>query len=184
VIDEADLILSYGHDEDMKQILSGGHLPKVYQTFLMSATMTKDVETLKGIALRNPVCPNSPLTHDSCLKSDFGVQAILKLEESQDEAANLTQYAVRYVYYTVYSSRRDPTHTSIRCSEVDKFLLIYVILKLKLVKGKCLIFVNDVDRGYRVKLFLEQFSIKSCVLNAELPLNTRYGDIHVDDKPF
>ncbi|CAE7172983.1 unnamed protein product [Rhizoctonia solani] len=135
VIDEADLILSYGHDEDVKQILSGGHLPKLYQTFLMSATMTKDVETLKGIALRNP--------------------AILKLEEDKDEAANLTQYVVR-------------------CSEVDKFLLTYVILKLKLVKGKCLIFVNDVDRGYRVKLFLEQFSIKSCVLNSELPLNTRF----------
>ncbi|KAL5633093.1 hypothetical protein ACGC1H_003551 [Rhizoctonia solani] len=135
VIDEADLILSYGHDEDVKQILSGGHFPKLYQTFLMSATMTKDVETLKGIALRNP--------------------AILKLEENKDEAANLAQYAVR-------------------CSEVDKFLLTYVILKLKLVKGKCLIFVNDVDRGYRVKLFLEQFSIKSCVLNSELPLNTRF----------
>ncbi|CAE6381754.1 unnamed protein product [Rhizoctonia solani] len=101
----------------------------------MSATITKDVETLKGIALRNP--------------------AILKLEEDKDEAANLTQYAVR-------------------CSEVDKFLLTYVILKLKLVKGKCLIFVNDVDRGYRVKLFLEQFSIKSCVLNSELPLNSRF----------
>jgi len=35
-------------------------------------------------------------------------------------------------------------------------------------------FVNDVDRCYRLKLFLEQFSIKSCVLNSELPLNSRY----------
>lgn len=61
-----------------------------------------------------------------------------------------------------------------RCSEVDKFLLIYVILKLKLIKGKCIIFVNDVDRSYRLKLFLEQFSIKSCVLNSELPLNSRF----------
>lgn len=60
-----------------------------------------------------------------------------------------------------------------RCSEVDKFLLTYVILKLKLIKGKCIIFVNDVDRSYRLKLFLEQFSIKSCVLNSELPLNSR-----------
>ena len=59
------------------------------------------------------------------------------------------------------------------CSEADKFLLTYVILKLKLVKGKCIIFVNDVDRCYRLKLFLEQFSIKSCVLNSELPLNSR-----------
>jgi ATP-dependent RNA helicase DDX56/DBP9 len=56
VIDEADLILSYGHDEDIRSIFSGNFLPKVYQSFLMSATMTDDVETLKGLALRNPVC--------------------------------------------------------------------------------------------------------------------------------
>uniref|UniRef100_A0A8H8CIS5 RNA helicase n=1 Tax=Psilocybe cubensis TaxID=181762 RepID=A0A8H8CIS5_PSICU len=135
VIDEADLILSYGHDEDVRAIFSGGYLPKVYQSFLMSATMTEDVELLKGLALRNP--------------------AILKLEEGEDEAALLSQY-------------------SVRCSEVDKFLLIYVILKLKLIRGKCIIFVNDVDRSYRLKLFLEQFSIKTCVLNSELPLNSRY----------
>lgn len=55
VIDEADLILSYGHDEDVRGIFNGGYLPKVYQSFLMSATMTEDVEMLKGLALRNPV---------------------------------------------------------------------------------------------------------------------------------
>jgi ATP-dependent RNA helicase DDX56/DBP9 len=55
VIDEADLILSYGHDEDIRSILSGNFLPKVYQSFLMSATMADDVEILKGLALRNPV---------------------------------------------------------------------------------------------------------------------------------
>lgn len=54
VIDEADLILSYGHDEDIRQIFGGGYLPKVFQSFLMSATMTEDVEALKGLALRNP----------------------------------------------------------------------------------------------------------------------------------
>ena len=66
------------------------------------------------------------------------------------------------------------TVLSLRCSEVDKFLLTYVILKLRLIKGKCILFVNDVNRCYRLKLFLEQFSIKSCVLNSELPLNSRY----------
>lgn len=55
VIDEADLILTYGHDDDIRQIFSGGFLPKVYQSYLMSATMTGDVETLKGLALQNPV---------------------------------------------------------------------------------------------------------------------------------
>ncbi|KAI0284764.1 P-loop containing nucleoside triphosphate hydrolase protein [Russula brevipes] len=135
VIDEADLILSYGHDEDMRSIFSGNFLPKVYQSFLMSATMTDDVETLKGLALRSPVT--------------------LKLEEDETGTPNLVQYVVR-------------------TTEADKFLLTYIILKLKLIQGKCLIFVNDVDRCYRVKLFLEQFSVKSCVLNSELPLNSRY----------
>lgn len=55
VVDEADLILSYGHDEDIRSIFSGNFLPKVYQSFLMSATMTDDVEILKGLALRSPV---------------------------------------------------------------------------------------------------------------------------------
>ncbi|KAJ3918658.1 ATP-dependent RNA helicase dbp9 [Lentinula edodes] len=143
VVDEADLVLSYGHDDDIRQIFSGAYLPKVYQSFLMSATMTEDVELLKGLTLRNP--------------------AILKLEDGEDEAAHLSQYAVK-------------------CSEVDKFLLTYVILKLKLVRGKSILFVNDVDRSYRLKLFLEQFSIKSCVLNSELPLNSRYHTVQEFNK--
>ncbi|RIA93241.1 ATP-dependent RNA helicase dbp9 [Glomus cerebriforme] len=133
VIDEADLILSYGYEEDLQKILT--FLPKIFQSLLMSATLTKDVENLKQLLLRNPV--------------------ILTLHEEKEETNLLTQYAVR-------------------CSEIDKFLLIYVILKLRLIKGKCIIFVNDIDRCYRLKLFLEQFSIKSCVLNSELPLNSRY----------
>ncbi|KAG8951846.1 ATP-dependent DNA/RNA helicase [Tulasnella sp. 424] len=142
VIDEADLILSYGHDEDVQKLFTGGYLPKLHQSLLMSATMTEDVVTLKGLALRSPL-------------SREHLQAILKLEEDKDEAANLTQFFAR-------------------CTEEDKFLLTYVILKLKLIKGKCLMFVNDVERSYRLKLFLEQFSIRSCVLNPELPLNSRY----------
>jgi ATP-dependent RNA helicase DDX56/DBP9 len=67
VIDEADLILSYGHDEDIRSIFSDSFLPKVYQSFLMSATMTEDVETLKGLALRNPVRLRLvPLLEGSC----------------------------------------------------------------------------------------------------------------------
>lgn len=63
-----------------------------------------------------------------------------------------------------------------RCAEDEKFLLTYVIFKLQLIKGKIIVFVGDIDRCYRVKLFLEQFGIKSCVLNSELPVNSR---IHV-----
>ncbi|KAF2030982.1 DEAD-domain-containing protein [Setomelanomma holmii] len=61
----------------------------------------------------------------------------------------------------------------IKCAEEEKFLLIYAMFKLGLIKGKTIVFVGDTDRSYRVKLFLEQFGIKSCVLNSELPLTSR-----------
>ena len=82
---------------------------------------------------------------------------VLELEEEERRAANITQYVIR-------------------CAEDEKFLLAYAIFKLKLVKGKCILFVEGIDRCYRLKLFLEQFGIRSCILNSELPVNTR---IHV-----
>lgn len=46
-----------------------------------------------------------------------------------------------------------------------------------LLKGKGLFFVNTIDNGYRLKLFLEQFHIRSAVLNSELPLRSRLNVI-------
>ncbi|KAJ1820617.1 ATP-dependent DNA/RNA helicase, partial [Coemansia sp. RSA 2599] len=133
VIDEADLVLSFGYEDDIKGIVA--RLPRFYQSMLMSATLNKGVDSLKSLILNQP--------------------AVLKLEDDKEESSKLVQYVVR-------------------CTEDDKFLLVYVILKLRLIAGKCILFVNDIDRGYRLKLFLEQFSIKACVLNSELPLNSRY----------
>jgi ATP-dependent RNA helicase DDX56/DBP9 len=153
VIDEADLVLSYGYDDDLQGIAKA--LPRGLQTFLMSATLTQEVETLKTLFCRNP--------------------AILRLEEGEGEdGEGVSQYVVK----------SDPTLLALRCgitiadresrcAEDEKFLLIYVIFKLKLIKGKCIIFIGDIDRCYRLKLFLEQFGIRSCVLNSELPVNSR-----------
>ncbi|XP_020787638.2 probable ATP-dependent RNA helicase DDX56 [Boleophthalmus pectinirostris] len=133
VVDEADLLFSFGFEADLKNLLC--HLPKIYQSFLMSATFTEDVQGLKELLLHNPV--------------------ILKLQGSQlPDSSQLQQY-------------------SIKCEEEDKFLLIYTLLKLSLVQGKTLLFVGEVDRCYRVKLFLEQFGIPACVLNSELPVQSR-----------
>uniref|UniRef100_H3D7V1 Probable ATP-dependent RNA helicase DDX56 n=1 Tax=Tetraodon nigroviridis TaxID=99883 RepID=H3D7V1_TETNG len=133
VVDEADLLFSVGFEADLKHLLC--HLPKIYQSFLMSATLSEDVQSLKELLLHNPV--------------------ILKLQGSQlPDSSQLQQY-------------------SIKCEEEDKFLLIYTLLKLRLVQGKTLLFVGAVDRSYRLKLFLEQFGIPSCVLNSELPVGSR-----------
>lgn len=59
--------------------------------------------------------------------------------------------------------------------EEDKFLLLYALLKLSLIRGKSLLFVNTLERSYRLRLFLEQFGIPACVLNGELPLQSRWA---------
>lgn len=133
VLDEADLVLSYGYDEDMENLSRS--MPKGVQTTMMSATLSSELDTLKGIFCRNPTILD--------LNEEFGVE---------DE--KLTQFYVK-------------------CGEDDKWLISYLVFKLQLIKGPCLIFVADIDRSYRLKLFFEQFSIRSCILNSELPINTR-----------
>ncbi|KAL9029953.1 MAG: hypothetical protein Q9196_001863 [Gyalolechia fulgens] len=133
VIDEADLVLSYGYEEDLQNVAKS--IPRGVQTILMSATLTAEVETLKNLYCRDPV--------------------VLELEDQEGNDGGLTQYVVR-------------------CTEDEKFLLSFVIFKLKLIKGKCIVFVADIDRCYRLKLFLEQFGIKTCVLNSGLPVNSRF----------
>ena len=132
VVDEADLVLSYGYEEDISQISQA--LPSGIQTFLISATLTPEVDQLRAT-----------------FATDYSV---VDIEDKEEKGQEVKQYVVK-------------------CSEEDKFLLVFVIFKLKLVKGKCIIFVADVDRSYRVKLYLEQFGIRSCILNPELPVNSR-----------
>ncbi|KAJ1718200.1 ATP-dependent DNA/RNA helicase, partial [Coemansia erecta] len=98
VIDEADLVLSFGYEDDIKGIV--GQLPKFYQSMLMSATLNKGVESLKSLILNQP--------------------AVLKLEDDKEESSKLVQYVVR-------------------CTDEEKFLLVYVILKLRLIAGKCIL---------------------------------------------
>lgn len=133
VVDEADLLFSFGHEKDMKELLS--HFPEGYQALLMSATLSEDTKALKSMILNNPV--------------------ILKLEEP------------------ILPSSEQLKQFVIRLSDNEKFLCIYALLKLRILNGKMIIFLNNVDRCYKVKLYLQQFGISSCVLNSELPVASR-----------
>ncbi|XP_062565145.1 probable ATP-dependent RNA helicase DDX56 [Armigeres subalbatus] len=133
VVDEADLMFTFGFENDLKSVLD--YFPSVHQSILASATLEKDVLELKKIILHNPV--------------------ILKLEEP--EMAPASQL----------------THYHIMAEELEKAAVLYTLFKLQLVKGKSIIFVNSIDRCYRLKLFLEQFGIRSCILNSELPAKIR-----------
>ncbi|CAG9125790.1 unnamed protein product [Plutella xylostella] len=133
VVDEADLIFSFGYEDEVKELL--GFLPKIYQSVLASATLSDDVLSLKKIVLRNPVT--------------------LKLEEPELAPSSQLQ------------------HYHLFAEEDDKATILYALLKLNLVRGKSIIFVRTVDRCYKLKLYLEQFKIGSCVLNSELPAAVR-----------
>uniref|UniRef100_A0A8D8T6M4 RNA helicase n=2 Tax=Cacopsylla melanoneura TaxID=428564 RepID=A0A8D8T6M4_9HEMI len=133
IIDEADLVFSFGYEEDMKAVMK--YLPKLYQAVLASATLSEDVLSLKHLILHNPV--------------------ILKLEEPA--VAPVSQLA----------------HYHILAEEDEKATILYTLLKLNLVQGKTIIFVNTVDKCYKLKLYLEQFKISTCVLNSELPAKAR-----------
>lgn len=134
IIDEADLILSYGFDEDIRQLLP--YVSAIVQTIIVSATLTEQLHTLQQLILHNPLT--------------------LQIDESLTDAS--LQLAQLYV----------------DCSTAnEKFLLVYSLLKLGLIRGKILFFVNSVDTGYRLKLLLQQFGITSLLLNTELPFNSR-----------
>lgn len=109
IIDEADLVFSFGFENDLKEVLN--YLPPIYQAILASATLSEDVTTLKRLVLHNPV--------------------ILKLEEP--ELAPVTQLS----------------HYRILAEEGDKAAILYALLKLELIRGKSIIFVNTVDRCYK-----------------------------------
>ncbi|XP_013144056.1 PREDICTED: ATP-dependent RNA helicase DBP9 [Papilio polytes] len=133
VVDEADLVFSFGYEDEIKELLS--YLPKIYQAVLASATLSDDVLSLKKIVLRNPVT--------------------LKLEEPELAPSSQLQ------------------HYHLFAEEDDKAAILYALLKLNLIRGKSIIFVRTVDRCYKLKLYLEQFKIGSCVLNSELPAAVR-----------
>ncbi|XP_021717980.1 DEAD-box ATP-dependent RNA helicase 16-like [Chenopodium quinoa] len=137
VLDEADLLLSYGYEDDLRSLTA--HVPRRCQCLLMSATSSADVEKLKKLILHNPY--------------------ILTLPEVGGSNDELIPKNVQQFW--------------ISCSAHDKFIYILALLKLELVQKKILIFTNTIDMGFRLKLFLEKFSIRSAVLNAELPQNSR-----------
>ncbi|KAF8112242.1 hypothetical protein N665_0065s0027 [Sinapis alba] len=136
VLDEADLLLSYGYEDNLRSVTS--IVPRRCQCLLMSATTSSDVEKLKKLILHNPV--------------------VLTLQEGADKEEPVPSNVQQFW---------------ISCSAQDKLLNILALLKLEVVQKKILIFINTIDMGFKLKLFLEKFGIKTAILNGELPQNSR-----------
>lgn len=135
VVDEADLLFSFGFESDMQKLIEKC-VPKAgCQSFLVSATLNPDVINLKNLVLHKPI--------------------IIKLEEPElPKCDQLAQY-------------------HINCQGDEKFVLLIAFIKLNLLCGRTIVFVNSLKKCYKLKLILEQFAVKSCLLNPELPIASR-----------
>ncbi|PIC49712.1 hypothetical protein B9Z55_008233 [Caenorhabditis nigoni] len=135
VMDEADLLLSFGYEEEMIKIRS--KLPPTYQCVLTSATLKDDMTTLKKLFMTGPVI-TIKLTEGDLPNSD-----------------QLTQY-------------------QLTCgSDEERFAILVAMFKLKLIVGRSILFVNSIDRCYKLMLILRVFGLKSCILNSAMPANSR-----------
>ncbi|CAI4226016.1 unnamed protein product [Auanema sp. JU1783] len=135
ILDEADLLLSYGYENEM--ITLKEHLPEQYQCIFTSATLTDDMTTLKKLFMTGPV-------------------VTIKLKEGDlPDTDQLAQYLVSCL------------------DDEQRFTILVAMLKLKLIVGKTIIFVNSTDRCYKMMLILKAFAIRSCILNSEMPANSR-----------
>lgn len=148
-VDEADLVLSHGFERDIRTIVSTV-LPKDYQAVLVSATLTDDLETLKGLMLRNPL---------SVIIEDADIDGEISVKKTAKRSASLMAPSAKQYTFT--------------CPSRDKSLALYGLLKLEVVTGKTLIFTSSVDCAYRLKIFFDKFAMPSAVFNSEMPLECR-----------
>ncbi|CAF1265688.1 unnamed protein product [Adineta steineri] len=76
-------------------------------------------------------------------------------------------------YSTILPDNKQLLQYYIYCEQDQKFVLVVTIFKLQLLVGRTILFVNSVEQAYRLKLLMEQFHIKTCLLNSELPMDSR-----------
>ncbi|GJQ14384.1 hypothetical protein GpartN1_g6175.t1 [Galdieria partita] len=144
VVDEADLLFSFGYEQDMQKILS--NVPAQVQSVFVSATLDKDMHHFLRL-----------FEDKRHTMQQIRVQNNIRQEETMQTLA-------KHHYVQVEK-------------EQDKYLVTFVLIKLQVLKGKILIFVNSVDKGFRLKLLLDQFYIHTSLLNAELPLLSRLHSV-------
>ncbi|OII74303.1 uncharacterized protein cubi_01147 [Cryptosporidium ubiquitum] len=151
VIDEADLLFAFGYDKDMSKVLDllPNSQDKKYQCILLSATLNKEVDSLKKMVLHRPIFVD---IKPELREDDF--------DGESNDSKHLTS-GILSEYYTICNSM------------VDKWLMLYILLKMNVIPRKCLIFVSEVDTAYSIKVFLERFGMSCGVLTPIIPAATR-----------
>ena len=139
VLDEADLLLSYGYQEDIRRIAEV--VQRGCQCMLLSATFKEDLPSFGAFVLHNPVHLNL-----------------------EDAIAQRRQNSLSLLDGPL---TREPriSHFTLEVCAQDKLLYCLALLRFGLCERKTLIFVLHPDTAIRLRLFLDKFGISCCALH-------------------
>lgn len=162
VFDEADLLLSYGYEQDIAEIAPA--IPRSCQTMLMSATTSDDIDKLTKLILHDPIsldllAKTAPEFDADDITNPAGMHSL-------GAATDIDHRSIDLPAACAVKGRVTET--------MEKLLYLLALLRLKLVQSKVLIFVNTVEIGMKVRIFLDAFGLRCSLLSAELPLNSRH----------
>ena len=146
VLDEADLLLSFGYEEDIKKVVDA--CEKGVQCMLLSATAGEELARLESLVLQHPV------RLDVSARPEILGGAGAGDDEKKDGGPDIAHHAL-----------------DVRAK--DKLLTCMSLLRLGVCRRKTLVFVKDPDAAVRLRLFLDKFGVPCCALHAELPANSR-----------
>jgi len=65
------------------------------------------------------------------------------------------------------------THWVVKLEPFQKAVFLYAMYKLRRLTGKSIIFVNQHFAAYKLRMFLGQMGLSTCLLNSELPTASR-----------
>ena len=154
VLDEADLLLGYGCGDDVSEVArrmcSSGPGLKGRRGPAAGGEGCQVIVTSATLGDRLEDFKDLQLTSPTYIRVD---------EDRQLTPKTLSQYVIQTGRDDRWDSR--------------KLLYLFALLRFQMVPKKVMIFVNDINKGYRVRLFLEQFGFQAGIINAEMPQNAR-----------
>jgi ATP-dependent RNA helicase DDX56/DBP9 len=130
ILDEADLLLSYGYSEDLQSLAV--HIPRSAQCLLMSATSSAEVEQLQQLILHNPVALNLLVASGG----DAAAAAGSACGAAAGGAAAAAGAAGGLLGAGGAGSASEIVHYGYSCSADDRRLVVLALLKLGLLRKK------------------------------------------------
>lgn len=168
VLDEADLLLSYGYEKDVAVLAPA--IPRACQCILMSATTSEDVDRITKLVLQNPISLDL-LASSEADERDGGTNAAGQGSSEIGIGGGGVASEVDHRKIVLPAKCRSDGKIS---ETTEKLLHLLTLLRLNLVGKKVLVFVNSPETAMRVRLFLDAFGIRVAMLSADQPLNSRH----------